>query len=248
MLTARALLAALVVLPLALGPLAPVTAARRGPPLLCHPFAIGDAATLPVVDEQGRIVPTDDAGRLVGRAVGLLDEGDHVLAHLETLRRAVLALTADAGPEAVGPDLLVAALTARVQATAAREDAAAQGGWTPSAATTRRGALTRLDLAVALEALSEAGFPRAAPGAVRARLDRALAVLSGDGAARLAASLVAFGQGEQDLAWPHLQAALAAARDDPLLERNVCGTIGVNLGCSGADEVAARVREALGKV
>ena len=64
------------------------SAAFAGPPLLCHPFDIGGAASLPwgkgwnVADRQY------DTRRLSADTLGLLGAQTPVIARMETLRRA----------------------------------------------------------------------------------------------------------------------------------------------------------------
>jgi hypothetical protein len=78
--------------------------ALAGPPLLCFPFDIGQAKSLPIVHRGfGEVDPAYDMSRLVGDTVELLGPKTPVIVRMETLRRATLY--ARANPK-VGADLL----------------------------------------------------------------------------------------------------------------------------------------------
>ena len=65
--------------------------ATAGPPLLCFPFDIGSARSLPM--GRGNWQETDpayDVSHLVADALGLLTAGTPVVVRMETLRRATL--------------------------------------------------------------------------------------------------------------------------------------------------------------
>ena len=67
------------------------TLAVAGPPLICHPFDIGDAKTLPWgTGGWDRPDPSYDRGRLVADTLNLLTPQTPVLVRMETLRRAAL--------------------------------------------------------------------------------------------------------------------------------------------------------------
>src|SRR6266404_7524668 len=99
------------VLALAATLLAPL-AAFAGPPLICHPFNIGDAKSLPF---QGpgwsEVQPGYDTSRLVDDTMALLAPDTPVIIRMETLRRASLYARNDTH--------LAQALLDRVQARAA---------------------------------------------------------------------------------------------------------------------------------
>lgn len=80
-------------LALAIASLAPATAIA-GQPLICHPYEIGDARSLPV-DRHGGIAPSYDRRQLVDDTLALLRPDTPILVRMETLRRAALYATAD---------------------------------------------------------------------------------------------------------------------------------------------------------
>ena len=66
-------------------------AALAGPPLVCHPFEIGNARSLPWSGSQWRSVDKSyDANRLVEDTRVLLTPQTPVLVRMETLRRATI--------------------------------------------------------------------------------------------------------------------------------------------------------------
>jgi hypothetical protein len=66
--------------------------AQAGPPLICHPYNIGDAKSLPWGGGSGwnSSDPAYNVQHLVNDTLALLDENPTVLVRMETLRRAVL--------------------------------------------------------------------------------------------------------------------------------------------------------------
>ncbi|MEK6409746.1 MAG: hypothetical protein AABN34_22710 [Acidobacteriota bacterium] len=66
-------------------------AALAGPPLICHPFDIGNARSLPSSGSEWRAVDkTYNINRLVEDTLGLLTPETPVLVRMETLRRATV--------------------------------------------------------------------------------------------------------------------------------------------------------------
>ena len=67
------------------------TAAFAGPPLVCHPLAIGQAKTLPWVDLNYRKgTGSYDLKDLTRDTLAILDSNPSVLVRMETLRRATI--------------------------------------------------------------------------------------------------------------------------------------------------------------
>jgi hypothetical protein len=65
--------------------------AFAGPPLICHPFEIGNAKSLPWNGSQWRDVQKDyDLNRLVEDTLALLTPETPILARMETMRRATI--------------------------------------------------------------------------------------------------------------------------------------------------------------
>ena len=86
-------------------------AALAGPPLICHPFNIGDAKSLPFEGPGwSQVQPGYDTARLLDDTMALLTPETPVIVRMETLRRASLYARNDAH--------LAQALLDRVQARA----------------------------------------------------------------------------------------------------------------------------------
>ena len=72
--------------------------ALAGPPLLCFPFDIGTARSLPMGTGGWRAIdPSYDVTRLVDDTIALLTPETPVIVRMETLRRATVYASADAG-------------------------------------------------------------------------------------------------------------------------------------------------------
>lgn len=70
--------------------------ALAGPPLVCFPFEIGNARTLPMDSSGWRSIdPTYDVSRLVADTLELLGPETPVLVRMETLRRATIYAASD---------------------------------------------------------------------------------------------------------------------------------------------------------
>lgn len=172
-----------------------VLPAAGGPPCICWPIDIGDAKSLPWGDGDRSRAEGYDVRRVVEDTLGLLGPGTHVLARMETLRRAAIYV----GRDAALRDALLVALTARVLD--------AEAGGEPSA-------LAWLDAGYAVECFEQngAGNRDGSPW-----LRRALALSKGDARIELACALA--GGPEEFRA--HLARAAAGAAGDPLLARNL---------------------------
>ena len=77
--------------------LAVAAPAVAGPPLICHPFEIGTAKSLPWGAGDGWNSPKNDydRGRLIGDTLGLLTAETPVIVRMETLRRAAIYASKD---------------------------------------------------------------------------------------------------------------------------------------------------------
>ena len=71
------------------------SAALAGPPLLCHPFDTGGAASLPWGKGWNAPDRQYDTARLQADTLRLLDAGTPVIARMETLRRAAIYASAN---------------------------------------------------------------------------------------------------------------------------------------------------------
>ena len=72
--------------------LSTIFVAQAGPPLICHPYNIGDAKSLPWGTGSGwdATDPAYNVQNLVNDTLAILDQSPTVLVRMETLRRAVL--------------------------------------------------------------------------------------------------------------------------------------------------------------
>lgn len=192
--------------------------AAAGPPLLCHPFEIAGARSLPWGDAHSwsGASPAYRLSNLVADTEALLAGPTDVIVRMETLRRAAIYASRD-------PDVaarLFAALTGRAQR-------AEQSG--------RPDALAYLDAGYYIEALRQAstlerqpGFAERAPmlGAIVRGSDgyalaaKALALRQGDPAMEFAAALIAAERRPGDYA-RHAERARAGASRDALLAMNI---------------------------
>lgn len=75
-----------------LAAIATMFVAQAGPPLICHPYNIGDAKSLPWGTGSGwdATDPAYNVQNLVNDTLGILDQSPGILVRMETLRRAVL--------------------------------------------------------------------------------------------------------------------------------------------------------------
>jgi hypothetical protein len=75
-----------------LAALATMFVAHAGPPLICHPYNIGGAKSLPwsTGSDWNALDPSYNIRNLVSDTLAILDQSPTVLVRMETLRRAVL--------------------------------------------------------------------------------------------------------------------------------------------------------------
>ncbi|MEP6914314.1 MAG: hypothetical protein ABJC89_01655 [Acidobacteriota bacterium] len=192
--------------------------ALAGPPLLCHPFDIGDARSLPwngaTAWFEGR--PDYQISTVVDDTMALLTPSTPVIVRMETLRRSVIYASANAQVAAT----LLQRLVARANATEAAG---------------RPDALAFLDAAYAAGALREIGLLReSAPFRDRAAaiaqvakaaddyalITKALAARPDDPAIHFAAALIA-SDSHRSAFEAHKAKAAAGTAADALLARNV---------------------------
>jgi hypothetical protein len=206
-------------------------AALAGPPLLCHPFEIGNARSLPWSGSEWRAVDKNYImNRLIGDTLGLLTPQTPVLVRMETLRRAtVYALLPTADITLTSPikDPVVAReLLARLKA---RIPGLTDGG---AKSDNQAAALAMFDYGYLVESYKQAIWdPHASPGARLANdLDgyglivKAIAMRGSDPEMEYAAALSCMGrkrEAGQDAYVAHVQKALAGAQEGSLLARNM---------------------------
>jgi hypothetical protein len=196
-----------------------VAPALAGPPLICHPFEIGSARSLPWRGEQWRDVAADyDINRLVDDTTALLAPETPVLVRMETLRRATIYAVWSKADRKVGfsaagsnaADELLARLVARAHEH--NRDA-------------RIKALALFDAGYLVEAYREAGFDLTSRAYAReidgyAWVTEAIRQIGGEPSMEYAAALIAWSQHRPEVR-THLERAAAGAPDGALLSRNL---------------------------
>lgn len=180
--------------------------ALAGPPLICWPFEIGNAKTLPWGTEPGwRQAKADyDVHLLVGDTLSLLTSDQPVLARMETLRRATIYAMKDDG---VARELY-SRLIQRAQSAKGKTDA-----------------LALFDAAYVVESFKQANAfgnrISAADGLDgRVLIERAIALRGGDSEMEFAAALI-INDKDHERAIPHLRKAATGAAEGSLLARNL---------------------------
>jgi hypothetical protein len=220
-------------------------ASALGPPLLCHPFDIGDAASLPFGKGAFDAEPGLSRKEVVDRTLTVLSGTRDATVHMETMRRAVIHLAGgedDRGTTQVDPLLLELERrhdrAVRLHASDPHDEAARTDL-----------ALTALDLAYAAGALSEFGLHVRNRETIAALATVATTALPDDGAVQLGGALLALSLGDQARMYAHLDRALLAVKAAPkgssLLAHNIGATIGNNLGVRDTDAMAAKVAREL---
>jgi hypothetical protein len=207
-----------VLFPVLLAALGAASPALAGPPLLCHPYDIGDARSLPW-DGGGawfRGQAGYDISHLVDDTTALLTPSTPVLVRMETLRRAVIYAS---------PDEKVAQALLRTFTERAR--AAEQSGHGDALAYLDAAYVTGAFREMVLVGESPEGRTRAA-GARALALDgkeysliqKALTLRPDDATIHFAAALIAADSNRAAYA-AHAAKARAGTSRDPLLARNI---------------------------
>ncbi len=185
------------------------SSAVAGPPLLCHTFDIGNAKSLPWISHDWNLTgeETYNINNLIADTIAILDSDPTVLVHMETLRRATLYSQLD----------LLAAKHLLLKLRA-RSDAATQNS--PAAA------LVLFDLGYFAESLNQFHWvhkdaPNPAQGLDGyALVSRAIQLRSDDPQMEFAAAIIALNAPPSRTS-DHSQKAIAGAKHDPLLARNL---------------------------
>jgi hypothetical protein len=202
------------------------TIAHAGPPLICHPIEIGPARSLPSVElnyQKGG--GGYDLKNLTRDTLAILDANTPVLVRMETLRRATLYARQDSQ---VAKELLT-----RLHARAANSDAG------------NLSALAWFDAGYLAEAYKQwigKGEPNPASG-----IDgygwvmKAISLRGSDPEMEFAAALITLNGPEREHS-DHVEKAMAGAKTDPLLARNLASnfnhqTIAGLLSHGTADEL-----------
>lgn len=182
--------------------------ALAGPPLVCWPFEIGDARSLPWGGPGWNQSRVDyDLSRLADDTLALLVPETPVLVRMETLRRA--AIYAQRDQRAAGE------LLARLQARA--REAESNG---------RSDTLAFFDAGYLAETYKQAFSGRSFPAAIHdsdgyEQISKALRLRGTDPQMEFAAALVAASAGRRGEAAMHLRSAAAVAEEGSLLAKNL---------------------------
>jgi hypothetical protein len=186
--------------------------ALAGPPLICHAFDIGGARSLPWTSENWNLTGTEnyDTRNLASGTIAILDSDPVVLVHMETLRRATIF--ARKNPQAAKE--LLTRLVARAESTRQSRDSVA---------------LAQFDAGYLAEAykewLGKDGSNPAMNFDGYALVKKAIQLRGNDPQMEFAAALIAV-EGSASDRLEHAQKALAGAKNDPLLARNLSSHFG----------------------
>lgn len=187
------------------------TPARAGGPLICHPFEIADAASLPWASGDGWRTPDlgYDVDRLTRDTLGLLTSSTPTLVRMETLRRAAIYAFGDRS----AARQLLNRLLDRVRAAKAA-DRSDHRPW--------------FDAGYFAATMQQLGLHGSKSAAVAADVDayglieKSLELSNGDPTIEFAAALVtAAERGRNDAYARHTERALAGVDPDTLLARNI---------------------------
>ena len=186
-----------------------------GPPLLCHAIDIGTARSLPWNSTSWNLSgnETYDTTKLVADTLTLLEPDTPVLVRMETMRRATLYAQ---GKRGLARELL-AGLEARTKGNPKDAMAAFDYGYlveTYKQANWLLGHTNWLKNSHAADMAAAEGVDG------YALVERAIAMHGGDAAMEFAAVLMVKDDRAPERA-RHLQKALAGAKNDPLLARNL---------------------------
>jgi hypothetical protein len=183
------------------------TIALAGPPLICHPLDIGSARSLPWNGTGWNLAGNEnyDTKNLVKDTLAILDSGAPVIVRMETLRRATLYARKD-------PQAAKELLTKLYQRANAGEP------------TGHEGALAWFDAGYLAAAYQQMFYNAPNPAAGidgYSMVSKALA-LGGknDPEMQFAAALITLA-GPQQAHQEHAEKALAGAKNDPMLARNL---------------------------
>jgi hypothetical protein len=183
--------------------------ALAGPPLLCFPFDIGPATSLPwdKDNNQWKGMRADyDVSHLTADTVALLTPTTPILVRMETLRRAALYATKDDHVAHGLVDTLV--FRAKKSANAAPADAA----------------LAEFDAGYLIETLKQTTYFAPSTASIvetkdgYAMVQHSLTLRNNDPSIAFAAALMTWGKADHNA---HVQRAKAGATADMLLARNI---------------------------
>ena len=232
--------------------------AMFGPPAICFPIDIGDAASLPWAKRHAwsAKLPGYDVTRCVDDTLAILDASDDALVHMETLRRFGVYVSGIGGDKpktaewrAMETQRLLSNLAQRTERGVVKTKTG--GGHVHAAeieAAGRNLGLAGFDLAYLKVVLSQSGLHRT--DLDMAALQTALQLRPNDGALHFGAAVASFDTREhREQMWIHLDKALALADDrDGLLNRNIVEVMGHFLGATTREHLEEKVARELDAV
>jgi hypothetical protein len=183
------------------------TVVLAGPPLICHTFDIGSAKSLPWISHNWNLsgAETYDTSKLASNTLAILAADKTVIVHMETLRRATLYARKD--PAAAKELLTKITMGTKIAAPQSDEERA----------------LTFFDTGYLVEAykqwLGDSRNPATGLDGY-ALIKEAIQLRGNDPQMELAAALVTL-SGPAAEHQAHAQKAIAGAKNDPLLARNL---------------------------
>jgi len=181
------------------------TSAFAGPPLICHAFDIGTAKSLPWISHDWNLTGSEsyNTRNLAADTIAILDSDPTVLVHMETLRRATLFASRDS----FAAKQLLLKLASRADSSA------------PSHV-----ALASFDLGYLVETYKQwLGKDQSNPAQGldgNALVKKATQLRGNDPQMEFAAALITLNGPAAD-EQEHAQKAIAGAKTDPLLARNL---------------------------
>jgi hypothetical protein len=183
------------------------SSAFAGPPLICHSFDIGNAQSLPWISHDWNLTGAEnyDTHNLASETLAILNASQTPLIHMETLRRATLYARKDP----VAAKQLLLQLVARAKS---------------SEASSNPNAFALFDAAYLTEAYKQwlgekNGNPANGLDGL-AWINRAVRLRPDDPQMAFAAALITL-RGPQDEHQQYAQKAIAGAKNDDLLSRNL---------------------------
>jgi hypothetical protein len=202
-----------------------VTAALAGPPLICHPFDIGKEKSLPWTGTSWNLSGNEgyETSHLSQDTLDLLDTKMPVIVRMETLRRATLY----AGKDLKAAKELLTRLHARANA--------AENTKSPDA-------LALFDFGYLVETYNQGLRKDQNPAAGvdgYAFVKNALALRGNNPEMEFAAALITLGRAQAEHE-EHVRKAMAGAKSDPLLSRNLAKSFLGNEKQSVAEALARK--------
>jgi len=184
------------------------TTALAGPPLICHAFDIGDAKSLPWISHDWNLTGAEsyNVNNLITDTAAILDANPTVLVHMETLRRATLYAQKD---PAIAKRLLLALIS--------RANAAAN---TPAAALANFDAGYLAETFKQYEWINNSASDPAKNFDGYTLIKHAIQLRPNDPQMQFAAALITL-DGPAGEHAAYAQNAIAGAKSDPLLARNL---------------------------